>query len=72
MKVWTTLPDGLYELLEEYKAEKRIPSDSEAVRDIVRRFLTEVWKPSSSSRPSSEVREEEKLEEVRRDVGGSR
>ena len=49
--IGTKLPKGLYEILEEYKRERQIKSDSEALRDIVRRFLLDVW-------------QKEKLEEV--------
>ncbi len=37
--VGSKLPEGLYELLQDYKKERKIRSDSEAVRDILRRFL---------------------------------
>ncbi|ADB57974.1 ribbon-helix-helix domain-containing protein [Archaeoglobus profundus] len=58
--VGVRLPDQLYNLVQMYKEEKGHIHDSEAVRDIIRRFLTEVWQPSRSSRHSSgrEVREE--------------
>jgi len=62
------LPDNLYELVQLYKQEKGHIYDSEAVRDIVRRFLTEIWQPSSSSRHPS-VREEEKAEKGGEVVG---
>jgi len=42
--VGTKLSGGLYERLQEYKKEMAIYSDSEALRDILRRFLFEVWK----------------------------
>jgi len=61
--VGVKLPEELYNVLQEYKREKIIDTDSEAVRDVVRRFLIEVWLPSRSSRHSgieSRVREEEK------------
>jgi len=37
--VSTQIPDGLYKRLQEYKRSKEISSDSEAIRDILRRYL---------------------------------
>jgi metal-responsive CopG/Arc/MetJ family transcriptional regulator len=37
--VGAKLPDKLYEALQKYKKRNAIESDSEAVRDILRKFL---------------------------------
>jgi len=50
--VGAKLSNTIYQKLQIYKEEKGIDTDSEAIRDIVRRFLTEVWRPSSSSHHS--------------------
>jgi len=39
--VATKIPDKLYEKLQKYKTEKCFESDSEALRSILREFLTE-------------------------------
>ena len=55
--VGVRLPDQLYSLVQEYKRKKGHIHDSEAIRDILRRFLTEIWQPSRSSRLSSDRKE---------------
>ena len=53
--VGTKLSGVLYERLQEYKEEMAINSDGEALRDILRRFLLEIWRNGGGDKPEVEV-----------------
>lgn len=43
MPIGAKIPAELYEKLQDYKAERAIKSDSEAIRTILREFLLDIW-----------------------------
>lgn len=47
--VGTKITEDLYKRLQDYKAERAIKSDSEAIRTILREFLLDIW-PKERSR----------------------
>ena len=47
--VGSKLSESIYNKLQEYKRNLGIKSDSEAVRDILRRYLFEIWKKDEKS-----------------------
>ena len=44
------IPEGLYNKLQEYKHLKEISSDSEAIRDILRKYLLDIFPNENSNR----------------------